>query len=135
MNESRIRITEYLDVDLDRELWCCHVCGRDLVSARENYKQGCVVAERDPQTIYPPVYPDADWPLTVAPGYGVFVEFYCPGCGTMVENELLPEGYPPTHDIEIDIDVLKTKVARERAAGHPVTATTAAPVEAGAARP
>jgi acetone carboxylase gamma subunit len=42
----------------------------------------------------------------------VFVEFYCPGCGTMVENELLPPGYPPTHDIELDIDALK---ARHRA--------------------
>jgi hypothetical protein len=30
----------------------------------------------------------------------------------MVENELLPPGYPPTHDIELDLDALK---ARHRA--------------------
>ncbi len=130
MSESRVRITEYLDVDLATEKWCCHVCSRDLISARENYKRGLVVAERDPQSIYPPVYPDADWPLTVVPGYGVFVEFYCPGCGTLVETELLPEGYPPTHDIELDIDALKAKVARAASAlaageaARPATAVT-----------
>jgi acetophenone carboxylase len=117
VNESKVRITEYLDVDLFAEMWCCHVCGRELISARDNYKRGCAVAERDPREIYPPVYPEGEWQLTVAPGFGVFVEFYCPGCGTMIENELLPEGYPPTHDIELDIDALKAKVAATAEAG------------------
>lgn len=116
MTQPRVRITEYLDVDIDTEMWHCHVCERELVSARENYKHGLVVAERDPHEIYPPVYKDADWQLTVAPGFGVFVEFYCPGCGTLVETELLPDGYPPTHDIELDLDVLIAKVKAERAA-------------------
>jgi acetophenone carboxylase len=108
-----VRITEYLDVDLDREMWCCHVCERDLIGARENYKRGCLVYERDPKEIYPPIFEgNPQVTLTTADGYGVFVEFYCPGCGTMVENELLPPGYPPTHDIELDLDALK---ARHRA--------------------
>ena len=103
---SKVRITEYLDVDLDAEMWCCHVCDRELTSARENYKRGCLVQERDAKEIYPPIFKDTEFNLTVAEGYGVFVEYYCPGCGTMVENELLPEGYPPTYDIELDIDAL-----------------------------
>jgi acetophenone carboxylase len=108
-----VRITEYLDVDLDREMWSCHVCERDLIGARENYKRGCLVYERDPKEIYPPIFEgNPQVTLTTADGYGVFVEFYCPGCGTMVENELLPPGYPPTHDIELDLDALK---ARHRA--------------------
>lgn len=104
-----VRVTEYLDVDLDRELWCCHVCGWALIDAAENYKRGCLVHERDPSEIYPPVYREGDYRLTVADGYGLFIEFYCPGCGTMVENELLPEGYPPSHDIQLDIEALKAK--------------------------
>lgn len=108
---TRVRITEYLDIDLEKEVWACHVCGRDLISARENYKHGCLVRERDPDEILPPLFPNAEFHTGVARGYGVFVEFYCPGCGTMVENELLPEGYPPTHDIEIDVDALKEKMA------------------------
>lgn len=109
----RVRITEYLDIDTDRETWVCNRCGRELISARENYKRGCRVYERDPDEIMPPIFPPekTDFHLGVTKGYGVFVEFYCPGCGIMVENELLPEGYPPTHDIELDIDALKAKVA------------------------
>jgi acetophenone carboxylase len=138
MNENSVRITEYLDIDVGTEMWCCHVCARALVSARENYKCGCVVAERDPQEIYPPVFPTGDWQLTVAPGYGTFVEFYCPGCGTMVENELLPEGYPPTHDIEVDVDALKAKVAGERGsatAGDAERTSSAAPAPLTAVTP
>ena len=104
-----VQITEYLDIDLEREVWCCRVCGHNLARAEENYKRGCLVYERDPQDIYPKIYPDAEFGLTVAEGYGLFVEFYCPGCGTMFENELLPEGYPPTHDLELDLEALKAK--------------------------
>jgi acetophenone carboxylase len=39
----------------------------------------------------------------------MMVEFYCPNCGVMVENEMLPPGHPVTHDIELDIDKLKEK--------------------------
>ena len=110
---SKVRITEYLDIDLESETWHCHVCRHALAAARDNYKRGCLVYERDPNEIYPPIYKDAEFTLGVADGYGVFVEFYCPGCGTMIETELLPEGYPPTHDIELDLDALKAKQATE----------------------
>ena len=106
---SNVRMTEYLDIDVDREMWVCHVCAQDIFSARDNYKKGCLVYERDPKEIYPPIF-EGEFSLSVAEGYGLFVEFYCPGCGTMIENELLPEGYPPTHDIELDVDALKRKV-------------------------
>jgi len=106
---TTVRITEYLDIDLDTERWVCHVCGHVLISARENYKKGCLVYERDPKEIFPPIYKTGEFRLTVAEGYGVFVEFYCPGCGTMVENELLAEGFPPTYDLDLDIDALKAK--------------------------
>jgi acetone carboxylase, gamma subunit len=109
-----VRITEYLDIDTDTEMWRCNRCGRELISARENYKTGCLVYERDPDEILPPIFPPdkAEFHLGVVDGYGVFVEFYCPGCGIMIENELLPEGYPPTYDLELDIDALKAKVGQ-----------------------
>jgi acetophenone carboxylase len=124
---SRVRITEYLDVDVAREMWCCHVCGRDLIGARENYKRGY---ERDPKEIYPPIFQgNPQVTLTTADGYGVFVEFYCPGCGTMIENELLPPGYPPTHDIELDLEQLRARMNAD--AGEPelsVAGTAAQPI-------
>lgn len=113
---SRVRITEYLDIDLDAETWCCHVCAAELGPARDNYKKGLLVHERDPEDLYPPIFGgeamESEWTLSVARGYGVFIEFYCPGCGTMMENELLPEGFPPTWDIQLDLDALKARLGR-----------------------
>lgn len=111
---DRVRITEYLDVDLDSEMWCCHVCEHELIAATENYKRGLVVRERDPKEIYPPIFKEGGvWTLTVVDGYGVFVEYYCPNCGVCMENECLPVGFPPPHDIELDVAALKQAHARE----------------------
>ncbi len=106
--EKIARITEYLEIDLETDMWRCNRCGREIISARENYKKGCLVGERDPREVYRPLVneeynfaPDPDWVR--------IIEFYCPGCGTMIDNELLPPGHPVTHDIELDIDKLKKK--------------------------
>ena len=55
MTTTRIRFTEYLDLDLDAELWRCNRCDAELVSARRPYKEGCLVHERDPREIHPPL--------------------------------------------------------------------------------
>ena len=91
----------------------------DLGSARESYKRGCVVAERAVTDVYPPVFPEGSpYTLTTDPQWGVFVEFYCPGCGTMIVNECLPPGYPPPNDIQPDIDALKAKHATAEEPAH-----------------
>ena len=33
----------------------------------------------------------------------VFRQFFCPGCGRLVENEVAVEGEPLLHDIELDL--------------------------------
>jgi acetophenone carboxylase len=107
---ERIRITEYLDLDLEQEGWRCHVCGHALGSARANYKEGCLVHARDPREIHEPLI---EGPYTFAPDpdWVRIVEFYCPGCGTQVETEYLPPGHPVTHDIELDLDSLRRRLA------------------------
>jgi acetone carboxylase gamma subunit len=102
------QITEYLDIDLEKELWCCNRCGRELFPARENYKKGCLVYERDPREIHRPII-EGEFTFAPDPEWCRIIEFYCPGCGVMVENEYLPPGHPLTHDIELDIDQLKNK--------------------------
>ena len=104
------RVTEYLAIDLDGERWKCTRCAADLGPARSNYKEGCLVAERDPTEVHPP---RVDGPYTFAPdpAWCSLLEFYCPGCLVLVEVEYLPPGHPVTHDIEIDIDALKASVA------------------------
>ncbi len=105
---NKQQITEYLDIDLDKEMWCCNRCGKELISARENYKKGCKVYNRDPRDIYPPVV-EGEFTFSPDPEWCRIIEFYCPGCGIMVENEYLPPGHPITHDIELDIDQLKQR--------------------------
>lgn len=105
---KKVQITEYLDIDLESEMWCCHRCGVKLISARDNYKKGCLVYERDTRTIHDPII-EGQWSFSQPANWVAFVEFYCPGCGIMIENELLPLGHPITYDIELDIDKLKQK--------------------------
>jgi len=64
-------------------------CGHEFGDYRVNWKEGALVYERDPQDgeIYPrPNAPTAEWM--------VLREFYCPGCGTLLDTEGVPPGYP-----------------------------------------
>ncbi len=108
---ERIRMTEYLDLDLEDERWYCNRCGQALISARDNYKKGCLIYERDPREIHPPLI-EGEFTFSPDPEWVRIVEFYCPNCGTQIETEYLPPGHPITHDIELDIDRLKARIAK-----------------------
>lgn len=83
---NRIRFTEYLDVDLDSEMWRCNRCDAEVISARRPYKEGCLVYERDPREIHPPLI-EGEFTFSPDPEWVRILEFYCPGCGTQVETE------------------------------------------------
>jgi acetophenone carboxylase len=102
----RRRITEYLEIDLEAERWHCTRCDHDLGEARANYKHGCLVWERDPREVHPPVI-EGDYTFAPDPEWCRILEFICPGCAGLVEVEYLPPGHPVTHDIELDVDALK----------------------------
>ena len=89
---TRLRFTEYLDLDLDDEVWRCNRCGTELTSARNPYKQGCLVYDRDPRDIHPPII-EGDYTFSPDPEWVRILEFYCPGCGAQVETEYLPPGH------------------------------------------
>lgn len=103
-----VRITENLEVDVDRERWLCHHCKADLGPATKNYKQGCRIRARDPEEIWRPL---VDEPVTFSYNrdWCRIVEFACPGCGWLIEVEALPPGHPITHDIELDLEALKAQ--------------------------
>jgi acetophenone carboxylase len=107
--QNRLRITEYLDLDLDREQWLCNRCGHSLGSARENYKKGCLLYDRDPREVHPPLL-SGGFNFAPDPCWVRIIEYYCPGCGTQMETEYLPPGHPIIHDIEIDLDKLKERL-------------------------
>ena len=78
-----LRIHEYLDIVQQRGSLrvACRKCDHDLGAAEQNYKLACVHAEidKDALTGLPP------------PGgrhsIGSYVEYYCPGCGTLLDVE------------------------------------------------
>ncbi|GAB4347148.1 MAG: hypothetical protein Kow0026_00080 [Oricola sp.] len=104
-----VQITENLAIDLDTEKWCCVACGKPLADARENYKTGCLVAEVPLEQAHPPLVTGEAFSFTPNPDFCRLVEFYCPCCGTILENEYVPPGHPLTHDIELDLDALKAR--------------------------
>ena len=109
--QNRIRFTEYLDLDFERDQWLCNRCGHILGSARDSYKKGCLLYDRDPREIHQPIV-TGEFNFSPDPLWVRVVEFYCPGCGTQVETEYLPPGHPITHDIELDLDGLKERLRR-----------------------
>lgn len=109
----KVLITEYLRIDLETERWECRSCNADLISARENYKRGLLVYDRDPREIHRPLLDETKYSFTFSPkpDWCRILEFYCPHCGVMMETEYTVPGHPPTHDIELDIDALKVQWA------------------------
>lgn len=112
---GRVAITEYLEVDLKTERWHCRRCDHDIQDARGNYKEGLVVAERDPREVHRPLIDETRYEFTFAPDpeWCRLIEFYCPSCATLLEVEYLPPGHPLTHDIELDVDAMKARHAEK----------------------
>ncbi|TVT58882.1 acetophenone carboxylase [Amycolatopsis rhizosphaerae] len=115
-----MRITEHLDLDLDTETWHCNRCAAPLGSARASYKEGLLVADRDPAEVHfarapqgseYSFAPDSDWCR--------IVEFYCPRCAQLIETEYLPPGHPITRDLELDLDALRERAAARQARTAP----------------
>ena len=105
----KVLITETLRIDRGTEQWECRRCGHEHGSARDNYKRGLLVHDRDPREVHKPLLDTQLYERTYSPDpkWCRILEYYCPDCGTMVEAEYLPPGHPPLHDIELDIDALK----------------------------
>jgi len=112
-----VHITEYLRINLQSEQWECRRCQARLGNARENYKCGLLVYDRDPREVHRPLLDPARYERTYSPdpSWCRILEYYCPKCGTMVETEYLPPGHPPIRDIELDIDVLRARWLKDEA--------------------
>jgi len=104
----RKRITEYIDLDVSNKMWVCNKCDHEIGAAGYSYKKGLLLYDRDPREIHQP-HIEGDYTFSPDPNWVRLVEFYCPGCGTMVETETLAVGHPLTHDIEIDLEKVNTK--------------------------
>jgi N-methylhydantoinase B len=76
---------------------CCAKCAADLGPVRENYKDHAVRADDEIAASNPNV---GDWKRYIDER-PVFRQFFCPGCGALLENEIAREDDPVLCDIEL----------------------------------
>jgi N-methylhydantoinase B len=88
---GRLRYGDLLEFDFEADRIRCDACGRELGSARSDFRLGCLV-ERAPVT-------------AAGPGRGEDYDagrielrlYYCPGCGRQLEAQVaLRTGHPPS---------------------------------------
>jgi N-methylhydantoinase B len=77
----------------------CSRCKTDLGSARANYKEHCVRRDADITAANPNI---GDYRRYID-DRPVFRQFFCPGCGALIENEVARESDPILHDIELHL--------------------------------
>jgi N-methylhydantoinase B len=79
--------------------WSCRHCYTDLGSAKENYKNGCARHDAPITTANPNI---GDWKRYVDEE-PIFRQFFCPGCGHLIENEIARRSDPLLEDIQIKV--------------------------------
>jgi N-methylhydantoinase B len=80
---------------------CCARCDTELGPITDNYKEQCILAER-PISHATPLAGDPHRFIDATP---VFRQFFCPGCGLLIENEVAIAGSPLLRDIRLDVPV------------------------------
>ena len=77
----------------------CTKCAADLGPVRGNYKDRCVKRESDIVTANPNI---GDYRRYID-DRPVFRQFFCPGCGALIENEIARADDAVLHDIELHL--------------------------------
>jgi N-methylhydantoinase B len=77
----------------------CAKCATDLGPAQDNYKAHCVAQESDISASNPNV---GDYRRYID-DKPVFRQFFCPGCGALIENEIARADDAMLHDIELRV--------------------------------
>jgi N-methylhydantoinase B len=89
------RIDRHLAIENGRVV--CRSCDEAICDAEENYKLSSL-CERKPLTEAGPLVND---PTQYVDDEMEFRQFYCPGCGTLLENEVIEADHDPVHDKEL----------------------------------
>jgi acetone carboxylase gamma subunit len=95
--DIRFSVTENLSVRVQdgRQRFSCAGCAVDLGPVSSNYKLGCARYDAPIESANPIVGDPARY-IDARP---VFRQFFCPGCGRLIENEIALDGEPVLHDI------------------------------------
>jgi N-methylhydantoinase B len=89
--------------------FCCARCSADLGPTHANYKHSCI-REDNPIERSNPLLGDSARYIDAQP---VFRQFYCPGCGGLVENEVAVAEDDVLQDIELGSTTMPQRQAAE----------------------
>jgi acetone carboxylase, gamma subunit len=76
-------------------------CGHEFGPYTENWKLAALIFVRDTEELLDELYPG---PKACDPRLQEIREFICPSCGTLLEVEAVPPGYPVTFDFLPDLE-------------------------------
>lgn len=93
------QVTPALDVcrDAAGAFYACCDCGVHLGDLGTNHKLSCLISEK-PVTASNPLIRD---PAIHVDNHVAFREFYCPGCGALMDAEVVVDSAEPNFDIDI----------------------------------
>lgn len=77
----------------------CRKCGHDLGPAEENFKDHAARKVRPIQTANPLIVD----PTIFIDDEVVFRQYFCPGCATLLENEVVLAESEPVWDKQVDL--------------------------------
>lgn len=97
-----MRISEFLEVDTKdgRNFIVCTQCGKEISKINSNYKLSCIIRE-DPLGKAGPLLSDVSQFIDETP---IFRQFFCPGCGILLDTEIARKKDDPLWDVKITID-------------------------------
>lgn len=90
------QLDHHLAIDDDDRI-VCRRCGHVLGGADRNFKDGAVMKVRPIQDANPLIVD----PATFIDDEVVFRQYFCPGCATLLENEVVLAATPPVWDKEL----------------------------------
>lgn len=99
--EAVMNVTQNLDIRSDdgHKSYACAKCQSELGPVGENYKEHCVRFDEPIQNANPNIG-DPDRFVDSKPQ---FRQFFCPGCGTLIENEISMAGEELLMDVHIAV--------------------------------
>ena len=90
------QLDHHLAIDDDDRI-VCRRCGHVLGGADQNFKDGAVMKVRPIQDANPLIVD----PATFIDDEVVFRQYFCPGCATLLENEVVLAATPAVWDKEL----------------------------------
>ena len=76
-------------------------CGHEFGDYKKNWKLEAQVFVRDTDKSFQEIYPPM---MHCSSEWMIMREYYCPGCYTLLEVEVVAPGYPVLHDFQPDLE-------------------------------